>query len=212
MRSVMGLVIIAGCCLTGAGRLAAQQSIPWDHVDEIVARRPLDSIRIDREDITRRKGAAEARAGSARLRMAELEDRMERMKEAIEAADQKVKAAKDQKQEAEKVVAEGAKKRLERQRKVVEKRRELWEAWYEEGRAEAEYAERAARAFEFEYELERRRQAGTGTDALAELVKKAVEGQIEAARARNDLMGRSVRVAERRLSLHEAQQEMVRER
>lgn len=211
MRSaVWWMMLVLGA--SSGGGVAAQQGVPWDQVDEIIVRRSLDLIQVDREDYARRKDGADASAGSTRLRVAELDDRLDQMKAAISAADQKVKAARDTKQEAEKVVAESEKKRLERQRSVVEKRRELWDARYEEARAEAEHADRESRAFELEYGLERLRQDGSTATALADLEKKALEARVAAARARESATGRGVRVAERRLSLFEAQQQLLRER
>jgi hypothetical protein len=196
--------------LAGSPGSADAQPQRWDSTEVVLPSRGLDSIRTEREGFARQRGDAEARAGTARLRIAEVEDQLEQIKVALTAADERIKAAKDQKAEADKVVAEAAKKRLERQRTVLERRRDLRTAEMDEARAESDYAEAATKALDIEYQLERRRQDGTDRPLLADLEKRTLEARVGWASKGEGLAGRKARTAERKASLFDAQQELLK--
>ncbi len=199
---------LIGTAVPAAGQTTAR----WDSTENVLPARTLDTIRAERESYARLRGDADARAGTARLRLAEMEDQVEQIKAALAAVDARIKTAKDGKNEPDKVVAEAEKKRIERQRSVMERRRDLRTAEMEEARAEAEAAVAATRALDLEYQLARRRLDVADAAVLADLEKKTLEARVDWASRDADLAGRRGRVVERRLSLLEAQQALVKNR
>ena len=211
MRRLGGIFGMMALGALLATPMAAQSSPAiWDSVEVLVPERGIDSIRSDREMFARQRGDADARAGTARLRQAEVEDQLDRLKDEIKAVDDRVNSAKKSKNEADKTVAESQKKQLERQKNVLERRRDLRTAEMEAAQAESELAAAATRALDLEYELARRRQDNATPATLADLTKKTLEAQSDWASRDENHVGKRARVADRRRSLFDAQQELVK--
>lgn len=204
MRSVILAVAAAGAGLTVP--VAAQDVLrPVDSTEVLVASRPIDSIRSDRERIERFRGEAEARHGTARSRLAEVEIQVELFKKEIDAISARIKSAKKGKREADKTVAEADKKDLERRKNLMERRRDLRQAEVELAQAEIDYAETATKALDYEHQLERKRAEQADRGLLVELERRTLESKLEQENARRSLVDRRARVVDRQISLMQAQ-------
>lgn len=218
----------ASLLLLVAAPLAAQDSVgealdpvATDTFLVLVPYRPMDEIRgeLDRVRDGRRSFERERERGK------ELERRidgvMEVNKRQIELIKSREDFAKQEKREADRLAEQTRRKQAELAQKMLERRKDLREAETEVAEAAEQAAEARQKALEAELALAEKRaeyqRAAPGDTArvrmlareVTQLERRTLEGREDAAGKERTYADRARKLAQRRLSLHDAQEKLA---
>lgn len=200
---------------------AAVEPVATDTFLVLVPYRSTETIRSDLERVRQGRESAKREREASKSLESRADAVIEIQKREIEVIKAREELAKREKREADRAAEKTRRQQAELAKKMLEKRRELRAAEGEVAEAEEEAAEARENALEAELELADRRaqhdrlslsdsaRARELAREMIELERRTLRARIDAAAKERDYAERARRLAERRLSLYDAQEKLA---